>query len=142
MRQDVIKAGPDHPALLEMFRAEGVEFDDPVSMMWREVDGDLVGGFAWSHYTGDTIQVHIVGVPGRWMNREITRRSFTYPFLQLRVKVILAFLPENRVAAHKVALGMGFKQSGFIPGVNVNMLTLVRQDCERWLALPSRGSNG
>lgn len=110
-------------------------------MLWRERDGKTLGGFAWSNYDGDTIQAHIVG-ERRWMNREILRLSFTYPFQQLGVKVILAFLPAHRVEARQVALGMGFKELGVIPGVNLHLLTLVPEDCQRWLTLQSRGPNG
>jgi len=125
-----------------MFQEASVTFAEPVSMLWREIDGTTVGGFAWSQYTGDTIQAHFVGSSHKWMNREIVRVSYTYPFFQLGVKVILAFLPGSRVLAREVAKNMGFKEQGVIPKVNIHMLTLVREDCERWLALPSRGWNG
>lgn len=143
MRKDALKAGPDHPPLLDMFAAEGVHFKESVSMMWREVNDELVGGFAWSDYVpGQMLQAHFVGKPGQWMTRELIRRSFTYPFQELGVRVILACLPSYRDVARKVALGMGFRELGVIPGVDVHMLTLVPEDCKRWLALPSRGWNG
>lgn len=132
-------SGYDHPPLKAMFEAAGVTFAERVPMLWREVHGKTLGGFAWSSYTGDTIQAHLVGISHHWMNREIVRRSFTYPFQELGVKCILAFLPEHRTEALSVALGMGFKELGVIPKVNIHALTLVREDCERWLALPSRG---
>lgn len=134
--------GTDHAPLLAMFREAGVTFAEPVSMLWREARGALVGGFAWSQYTGETVQAHFVGVSHHWMNREIVRLSFTYPFLQLGVKVVLAFIPAHRRVARDVALSMGFIEQGVIPKVDIHMLTLVREDCERWLALPSRGLNG
>lgn len=140
-RSDVLRSGENHPELLAMFQAEGMVWLKPAQMVWREIDGKCVGGFAWTDYDGDTIQAHIVGQPG-WLNRKILYMSFTYPFDQLGVKVILAFLPEARIDARRVALGMGFKELGVIPGVNLHLLTLVREDCERWLALPSRGWNG
>lgn len=110
-------------------------------MLWREIDGECVGGFGWSQYDGETIQAHIVGEKN-WLNRELLRLSFVYPFHQLGVKVILAFLPAHRVLARRVALGMGFKELGVIPGVNLHLLTLVPEDCKKWLDLPSRGPNG
>lgn len=134
-----LRSGYDHPPLKAMFEAAGVAFAEPVPMLWREVRGKTLGGFAWSSYTGDTIQAHLVGISHHWMNREIVRRSFTYPFQELGVKCILAFLPEHRTEALSVALGMGFKELGVIPKVNIHALTLVPEDCERWLALPSRG---
>jgi hypothetical protein len=134
-------SGPDYPPLLKMFQDEGMVFHKNASMMWREIDGKVVGGFAWTDYDGDTIQAHIVGQPG-WLNRKMLYMSYAYPFDQLGVKVILAFLPESRIVARRVALGMGFKELGVIPGVGLHLLTLVREDCERWLALANRGWNG
>lgn len=134
-----LRSGVDYLPLLEMFKGAGVTFAEPVPMLWREAAGKVLGGFAWSAFTGDTIQAHFVGISYQWMNREIVRRSFTYPFLELGVKVILAFIPEHRLRARHVALSMGFKELGVIPKVNIHALTLVREDCERWLALPSRG---
>lgn len=134
-----LHSGVDHPPLIEMFRGADVRFAAPVSMLWREVAGKTLGGFAWSDYTGDTIQAHFVGISHSWMNREIVRLSFTYPFDQLDVRVILAFLPKSRTVAREVAISMGFKELCIIPKVDVHMLTLVREDCERWLALPARG---
>lgn len=128
--------------MIEMFKEAGCFFHgNPTSMLWREIDGRTVGGFAWSNYDGGTIQAHIAGERG-WLNRKMLYLSYEYPFDQLGVKVILAFLPDHRVQARKVAQSMGFKELGMIPGVDLHLMTLVRKDCEKWLALPSRGWNG
>lgn len=140
-RSDVLRSGVDHKPLIEIFNAAECYFHEPASMVWREIDGKCVGGFAWTQYDKRTIQAHIAGHKG-WLNRKLLYTSYQYPFDQLGVKVILAFLPAHRVDARKIALGMGFKELGVIPGVNLHLLTLVREDCERRLALLSRGWNG
>jgi hypothetical protein len=100
--------------------------------LWREVNRVPVGAFAWTGYAGDTIQMHYAGLNKHWMTRRFLHTAFTYCFDQLKVKAILAFLPEDRVYARDIAIRLGFRSMGLVPGVRLHMLTMVREDC-RWL---------
>jgi L-amino acid N-acyltransferase YncA len=101
----------------------------------------VVGGFAYTNIRADTVELHFVGTGPRWVTRTLLRIVFTYCFHQLGVKVILGFIASERPHAVKVALKLGFKELGVIPGVGLHMLTMVREDC-KWLDLPSRGGDG
>lgn len=130
------------PELMEMFQASGIEFREPPSLLARKVDGIVVGGFAMTGHSVETIHMHYVGAHRRWMNRKLLHLAFSFCFDQLGVKVVLAFLAPERLHARDVAIKLGFKVfGGQIPGVGIHMLTMVREDC-RWLDLSSRGWNG
>lgn len=100
-----------------------------------------MGGFAYTNIQPDTVELHFVGTEPRWMTRTLLQIVFTYCFHQLGVKVILGFIDSGRLRAVKVALKLGFKELGVIPGVGLHMLTMVREDC-RWLDISSRGVDG
>lgn len=105
----------------------------PATYLWRATGEFIHGAFAWTGHEGETIQMHYAGAHKHWMTREFLRRAFTYPFQTLGVKVIFAFLPEDKLHARDVAIRLGFRQHGdIIPGVRLWMLTMVREDC-RWL---------
>lgn len=139
MREDTLETGVV-PALLDLFTAAGTHLSRPI-LLARRVDGMVVGGFAWTDYSGDTIQMHYVGAHKHWMNRQLLEVGFRYAFETAGVKCILAFLPPDRLHAKHVAMKLGFREMGIIPGCGIHMLTMTRDDC-RWLALSSRGGNG
>jgi len=115
-----------------LFERYGTVFQEVPKLLWRASDGRVVGAFAWTGYTGDTVQMHYVGAHRHWMTREFLRRAFTYPFDQLGVKVILGFLPPERTHAVGVAIKLGFKKLCVVPGVDLHMIAMTRADC-RWI---------
>ena len=132
----------DENELLNLFAAAGTSLPSPVdALIWRKVGGKVVGGFAWTGYTGDTVQLHFVGTTPWWMTRKLLKSTFTYSFDHLKVAVILGFLPPDRMHAVEVALKLGFKKCCVVPGVGLHMLAMTRADC-KWLDLPSKRANG
>ncbi len=127
--------------LIQLFEEQGTIFQEVPRCLWRVSDGQVLGGFAWTGYTGETVQMHYVGRTRHWMSRPFLHAAFTYPFDQLKVKVILGFLPADRVHATAVAIKLGFKYLCKVPGVDLNMIAMTRADC-KWLALASKRSNG
>lgn len=127
--------------IARLFAAAGVVLPPNTPYIWRDYKGQCVGGFAYTGHGADMVQMHYVGIYKRWMTRELLRRGFTYPFQTLGVRAILAYLPPEHTYARDVAIKLGFRKFGVIPGVGIHMLTMVREDC-RWLDLPSRGVNG
>lgn len=105
------------------------------------VDGQVVGGFAYTGLGAGTVQLHFVGTGPHWVTRTLLRIVFTYCFQQLGVKVILGYIAPERLHAVKVAEKLGFTKIAVIPGVGIHLMAMIREDC-RWLDLPSRGVDG
>jgi RimJ/RimL family protein N-acetyltransferase len=128
--QIALPAGPDDPGL-ELFARHGRQFNEPVYFILRSDADKVLGGWAYTGYTGDTVQIHIAGDRG-WMNRDILRRGFTYPFDVLGVKVIIAAIPGDNPRALKIGHGLGFVEFGAIEEIDLHLLKMSRAHC-RWI---------
>jgi RimJ/RimL family protein N-acetyltransferase len=122
--------------LRTLFADRGITLPPDASFTWRAVEGQVIGGFAYTNIRADTVELHFVGSDPRWMTRTLLRIVFTYCFHELGVKVILGFIDSERPRAVKVALKLGFKELGVVPGVGLRLLTMVREDC-KWLDISS-----
>lgn len=131
-----IAVGPHlnaHEAAAKLFQLAGIDLRDPNGVIfYREVDDKIIGAFAVTGHGADTVHLHYVGTNRYWITRRLLRAVFTYCFDELAVKVILGFLPPERVYARDVALKLGFSELGIIPGVGIHMMTMTRADC-KWL---------
>lgn len=118
-------------AVRAFFARHGREFNEPVGFLWRERGGQILGAWAYTGRTADTVQVHLAALPGG-LNRELIRRNFTYCFQELAVKVILAFVPGSNPRALETGRKLGFRQVGQIEEIDLHILTMSRAEC-RWL---------
>lgn len=69
----------------------------------------LMGGVLFTDFMGGSIQLHVAGFQPNWVNRELLYLTFDYPFVQLKVKKLLALIPEWNYKSRNNALKMGFK---------------------------------
>jgi hypothetical protein len=114
-----------------LFRAAGREFDEPVDFLWRTHGGKVVGGWAYTGKTADTVQMHIAGERG-WLSTEAIRTGFEYPFDVLGTKVIIAAIPGADNPVLKIAVGLGFTVFGRLEEVDLQLLKMSRAMC-RWI---------
>lgn len=124
-----VRRAQTHLPLLELFGPP--PYLDMHQCMWNEIDGRCIGGFAWSHYAGNSVQMHQAG-RGAWVTRRLLRAAFTYCFEELGVKVILGMQDTRNLQARGLALRAGFEQLCIIPKTGFCMLAMVREQC-RWL---------
>ena len=124
-----------------MFEGAGTKLDYFTHTVWREVDGIVVGGFAFTGEGAETIQLHFVGANPRWMSRALLKAVFTYAFLERKNRVILGYIASDRPHAVKAALKLGFKELVVIPAVDIHMMAMAFDQC-KWLDHSSRGVNG
>ncbi|MFI5397613.1 MAG: GNAT family N-acetyltransferase [Candidatus Binatia bacterium] len=138
--QEVISGAGCWP-LLDMFEGAGTKLDFFTHTVRREVDGIVVGGFAFTGEGAETIQLHFVGTNKRWMTRALLRAVFTYAFQERKNRVILGYIAPDRPHAVKAALKLGFKELVVIPAVDIHMMAMTREQC-KWVDASIRGVNG
>ncbi len=135
-RGDRLRSGVN-PQILAFFRTFGRDYPDACQSIYREIDGEIVGGWIFTGFTGESIQIHFCGRPG-WMSRRVYWTAFDYTFNQLGVKVVIAAIDIGNNRAKKIAHGTGFKEVGIIREIGLVLMKLSRGDC--WIL--QRGANG
>ena len=76
-------------------------------------DDTLIGGFAFSNYTGPTVNMSAAGV-GRWCTHEFLNRCFSFAFNGLKCKRITVLVAESNAKALKLSKHVGFKEEGLV----------------------------
>ena len=97
----------------------------------REKAGELLGGAIYTHYTGESIQMHLAGFRRRWANRDLVFAVFDYPFNQLGVKRIFGFVPEDNWHAQKLNMRAGFRVVARLEGMFKHNIACVVMCMER-----------
>ena len=103
-------------------------------------DGSLRGGVIYSDYTGRSIRMHMAGEPG-WASQEMVWIAFDYPFVQLKVELVLGTVSSLDEKVLDYDHRLGFRELARIPGAvpdgDLVVLGMMRGDC-RWLKLRDR----
>lgn len=103
-----------------------------------ERDGELIAGVVFNMYTGASISMNVVAVPGKdWLNREFLFRSFAYPFLQLRCYRVTALVKVDNNVSNKFVEDIGYKREGLlrrahVDGSDMFIYGMLREEC-RWI---------
>lgn len=99
----------------------------------RSEEGRLYGGCIYDGYTGTAIGIHICGMRPNWINRSLIYFCFAYPFLQLKVNMLLGKVASTNQAALDIDLHLGFRVvatiPGAVPGGDLLIVRLNREDC-------------
>lgn len=107
-----------------------------VAALGWECDGVLTSGVVYDHFTGVSITATIALEPKTTLSRMFLWAIFDYPFNQLGVKKILAYVEESNSKSLTILNRMGFEQEGRIEGVYQGgamlILTLTKNTCV-WL---------
>lgn len=124
-----------------VFAKFGSHFD-PLSAtaIGQESAGQIVGGCVFDCHSGQAVQMHVAGIGGHWMTRDFLRAVLQYPFLQLKVKKIIAPIDSTNAQARKFVEHVGFIPEATIADAgrhgNLILYTLTRQQC-RYLGASS-----
>lgn len=77
----------------------------------------MVSGVVYEGYNQHNIWMHCAAVPGRhWLTRVFLEAVFGYPFLQLGVKRVSAYVDASNKAARKFDEHLGFKLEATLSG--------------------------
>lgn len=103
--------------------------------------GNLMGGVIFNEFTGVCIAAHLAGFEPNWVSNDLLWISFNYPFVQLKCKKMLGFVPSSNREALAFNDRLGFKEETRIrdvyPDGDMVVLAMKREDC-RWLGLKPR----
>ena len=100
-----------------------------------ERDGELIAGVLYEGYNGHNVWMHVAGQPGsRWMTRDFLKYCFHYPFNELGVSRVSAYVEASNGPAHKLDAHIGFKPEARLKGVasdggDVIIYAMTREDC-------------
>lgn len=113
-----------------MKRGEGYGLSAGIGM---EKDGDLIAGVVYNEYNHVNINMHVAAVGANWMTREYLWMCFDYPFNQLKVKRISAFIEDENEDAIGFDEHLGFQYETRMKDAYVNGDILIyvmrREDC-------------
>jgi hypothetical protein len=76
--------------------------------------GRLLGVVLWTNYRDASIEAAWAGVPG-WLTRAVLRDLWSYPFVQLRVRVVTGLVKSRNTRSQDIAERMGCRRCGVIP---------------------------
>lgn len=117
----------------QMKRGEGYGLSRGIGVM---EDGELIAGVVYNEYNGVNINAHIAGIGKNWLTKSFLWVMFDYPFNQIGVKRISAFIEDENKEAIRFDTKLGFIYETKLEGAYVNGDILVyvmrREDC-KWL---------
>lgn len=122
----------------------GINFvQDYDTCISRVVDGDLVGGVVYNGYNpGGSIAVHFAGFTKHWICRDMIWICFDYPFNQLNVKKLFAYVPETNQHALQMDMRFGFTRPIRIKDVfedcDLIVLDMYKDECKWLKILPNK----
>jgi RimJ/RimL family protein N-acetyltransferase len=131
-----------HAALIAE-RAELIFNPAADKVISRSKDNELLGGVVYQGYTGASIKMHVAGIPGYWLSKNMLWLCFDYPFNQLGCKKVFAQIPFTNTKSVDFARRLGFKYEVIVkdvfPDGDLLVLSLYRENC-RWLKIqPTSG---
>lgn len=105
--------------------------------MGYEVDGELVVVVLYNGFTTHCCSMHVVSDgKSRWPSRGFLAAAFAYPFEQLGLHRVTAYVPAKNTAALMLDLRLGFQPEGrmveALPDDDLIVLGMLRRNC-KWL---------
>lgn len=72
------------------------------------VDMHIRGVVGFDEWNGASVQMHVAG-EGNWATKELLRAAFWYPFVQLKVKTLLAYVAATNIKSVAMCHHVGFR---------------------------------
>jgi len=100
-----------------------------------ERDGVLVAGVVYEGFNGVNVWMHVAAESGaRWMTKSYLRYCFHYPFNELGVSRVSAYVNASNTAAVHMDDHIGFKREALLKGAapdggDVIIYMMRKQDC-------------
>lgn len=101
--------------------------------------GNLLVGIVYTDFLHPTISMHVAAVPGRrWMNRDILRIAFEYPFKACDCARVTGWVAADNEDALRFDKHLGFREEGrmrkALPGGrDLLLLGMLKEEC-RWIS--------
>ena len=126
---DVVRVLDFVRTLMPIDAVEGME------ALGIERDGELVAGVIYEGFSKHNVWMHVAAVPGSgWLNRSTLKLFFTYPFDQMGVRRVSAYVYASNTAACRFDEHLGFKREATLTGAapdggDVIIYAMWRKDC-------------
>lgn len=98
-------------------------------------DGEVIAAVLYDECNGSNLWMHVAGEPGRrWLTRSFLHWAFHYPFEQVGVKRISAWVEANNMDSRNFCEHVGFVREATLKyagrdGVDVYIYTMFREAC-------------
>lgn len=80
-------------------------------------NGQLQAGVLYERWTPKAVWMHIAAAPGgRWLTREYLYLCFAYPFLQMGVERLFAFVDAGNAASRRFLEHLGYQRVALLEG--------------------------
>jgi RimJ/RimL family protein N-acetyltransferase len=113
-----------------------------------EREGKLLAAVAWDGWRGVSVEATIAAVSPRWATRQTIATLLAYPFMQLKVQRVTAFVRKGNKLSRRFCEGIGFVMEGRMRDAGPNLETvlvygLTRKDyAAKYIAPYARKANG
>lgn len=133
----MIVYGPDVIQWTEA-KMQGYGFDNPFGLGIIK-DDKLVGGVVYDNYrpAAKTVSVSIALTSKTALTKDLLKRLFAYPFIDLGCNRLMATIDVNNHPSLKLCRALGFTQEGTLrkaspAGSDLAIFGMLRDEC-RWL---------
>ena len=137
----IIASGEDRRGWEFISARTGLPYQEGMWTICREVDGQIIGCFAYTDFVGTSCQIHMAGASPRWINKDLLWKAFRVPFEQWELSVLLGVIAESNDDSRRAAVKLGFEEFAIVPRAHRDgglvFMQMYRENC-RWLDLPRR----
>lgn len=135
--------GHDEAVIRFVARRVGCTWFHRAQAVGQLQDGKLIAGVVWDTWNGASMQIHAAAEPGsNWLNPELIREAFRYPFEMCGAKKLIALAAEANTKSCTLLSGLGFVREATLadahPTGALIVHTMTPAQC-RWL---ERGKHG
>lgn len=101
-----------------------------------EKDGVLVAGVLYEGFNGHNVFAHIAAEPGgNWITKEFWRYCFYYPFVEMGVGRMTAYVEARNTQSIRFVEHLGFEHEALLTGAasdggDVKLYVMRREDCK------------
>jgi len=104
-------------------------------------DGNFLGGFILTGFTGSMVWNHMAGVGGHWCSPQLMWIIFDYQFEQLGLKKVMCTVSSHHWKSLDLVQRAGFKHvyaiEDGVPDGKLHLFSMSKDDC-KWLRLRKR----
>jgi RimJ/RimL family protein N-acetyltransferase len=101
----------------------------------RYKDGEIICAVGYDGFNGASCQMHVSGT-GNWINKEILRAAFDYPFNTCGLNMVLGLIPSGNTEAIRLNKHLGFailhRIGGAHPDGELIIMGMYKSQC-RWI---------
>ena len=94
--------------------------------------GEISGVVGYDGYNGSSVLMHVAG-EGNWINRDLLRAAFDYPFNVMDCTLVLGMVPSGNISALRLNTHLGFRVinnvHGAHPDGSLYLMSMYRDEC-------------